>query len=616
MDSLSKVRSRMSFTFFLAILCLVLLGPAAESAHAHRKFGFRGGFRGSFGRSFNRGRRSFSRGRSFSNRRFSSFRRFNYRGFRGFGRSRFNTLAFRGRRFSRGGFNRFNQFNRLGFRGSRSRFTSFRPSYRTFAFNHFPVKRVHSSFGTFHRPTTFVANTYPTGPNHFTSVRLPSHVAAGTGWTHLANGQPALAQTAFASDIAAGGSPGIARVGYSLAAADGGDLTRGVWAMRRAFEADKDMAASLMMDDEMSELAARVTRLYERRMEDNGVNSDDAFMLAAMYQLQGDPEMAMMAMDYALKANDTQISTSNLNQLIESEMSTIPMDNSAAWKLLAAGKNQQAIETFVQEISLNDKAGAPKLGYALAMAASGDLTKGTWALRRAFDIDPEGTSDVMLSGKLRSVLESITEKYVVNAETNGVTKDNSFTLATLFMLQGDIEGAEMIVKNSTVDPDSFVATMIVSEMKSQMAMMDEATEKMEDVKENSYDEFLMMEEALATTDSAAQGSSTQGSSTVSPAPQGSATKNLTPASPVTQGSSTQGSATQGFAPVAPVPLVSPVPQGSDIKPVAPQGSSTQIPAEPSSDSITVPLGSGTQTPPISGSGTNLSLPPSRCSGTR
>jgi len=110
MDSLSKVRSRMSFTFFLAILCLVLLGPAAESAQAHRKFGFRGGFRGSFGRSFNRGRRSFSRGRSFSNRRFSSFRRFNYRGFRGFGRSRFNTLAFRGRRFSRGGFNRFNQF--------------------------------------------------------------------------------------------------------------------------------------------------------------------------------------------------------------------------------------------------------------------------------------------------------------------------------------------------------------------------------------------------------------------------------------------------------------------------------------------------------------------------
>jgi len=424
-----------------------------------------------------------------------------------------------------------------------------------------------------------------------------------------------LAQTAFVSDIAAGGSPGIARVGYSLAAADGGDLTKGVWAMRRAFEADKDMAASLMMDDEMSELAARVTRLYEKRMEDNGINSDDAFMLAAMYQLQGDPEMAMMAMDYALKANDTQISTSNLNQLIESEMSTIPMDNSAAWELLAAGKNQQAIETFVQEISLNDKAGAPKLGYALAMAASGDLTKGTWALRRAFDIDPEGTSDVMLSGKLRSVLESITEKYVVNAETNGVTKDNSFTLATLFMLQGDIEGAEMIVKNSTVDPDSFVATMIVSEMKSQMAMMGEATEKMEVAKENSYDEFLMMEEALATADSV-QGSLTPGSSTISPAPLGSETKELTLTSPVTQGSATQGSATQEFAPVAPVPLVSPVPQGSDIKPLAPQGSSTQIPAEPSSDSITVPLGSGTQTPPISGSGTNLSLPPSGGSGTR
>ena len=169
-------------------------------------------------------------------------------------------------------------------------------------------------------------------------------------------------------------------------------------------------------------------------------------MLAAMYQLQGDPEMAMMAMDYALNTGDKNVSTIYLNQLIESEMSTIPMTNSVGWELLAKGDNVEAARTFIDEIGKDEMAGAPKLGYALAMAAGGDLEKGTWAIRRAFDVDPEGTSDVVISGKLRSVVESVTEKYVADAETNGIGKDNSYSLATLFMLQGDIEAAELVAK--------------------------------------------------------------------------------------------------------------------------------------------------------------------------
>ena len=167
--------------------------------------------------------------------------------------------------------------------------------------------------------------------------------------------------------------------------------------MRRAFEFDKDNVAALMMEDSMSDVVARVTRLYEQRMETKGTNADDAFMLASLYQLQGDPEMAMMAMDFSKKVNDGAVSTTNLQQLIESEMYTIPMTDSDAWKLLAGGENVKAAEMFVEEIGKDEKAGAPKLGYALAIAAGGDLDKGTWALRRAFEIDPEGTSDVTVS---------------------------------------------------------------------------------------------------------------------------------------------------------------------------------------------------------------------------
>ena len=596
MGCLSKFRNpwRMSITFLLTVMSLTLLGPTVESVDA-RHFGFRGGFRGSFGRSFGR---SFNRGRSFNNRRFGSFRRFGFRGFRGFGRSRFNSLAFRSRRFGFGGFNNFRRVNNFGFRGGRTRFRSFQPGFRTFAFNHFPVRRIHSGVGTFHHPNTFVANCFSAGPNHFTSVRLPARIVAGTGWTQLANGQPVAARTSFANDIAAGGSPGIARVGFALAEADAGDLDRGVWAMRRAFTADKDMAASLMMDDSMSELVARVTRLYEQRMEEKGNNSEDAFMLAAMYQLQGDPEMAMMAMDYALKANDTQVSTTNLSQLIESEMSTIPMTNSAGWELLAAGDHGNAVTNFIQEIGKDETAGAPKLGYALAIAASGNLEQGTWALRRAFEIDPEGASDVMLSGKLRSVVEGVTEKYVSNAEEQGVDKDNSYTLATLFMLQGDIEAAEMVVKNSEIAPDSYVATMIVSEMKTQMTMMGEAKENMEDVQATGYDEFVASQDGSGTKDVASQGSDSKEEAIIL----GSASKN-----PIEDGSgakeSLSGSSSKEMVPAEVIPAE-----------IVPLDSSSSNPVESGSDLELTPAGSGIKLPEASGSGTKI--PTNEGSGTR
>lgn len=599
----TKVRppGRISITFLLAVIALTLLGSIAEQAEARgKKFGFRGGFRGGFGRSFKRSgfhrsfkpsgfNRSFKKASVFKKQRFGSFRRFGFNGFRGFGRSKFNSLAFRGRRFGSGGFNKFNKFSSVGFRGSRRGFNTFKPGFNTFAFSHFPVQRFHSGFATFNHPKSFVANSFSGGPNHFTSVRFPSHVANGAGWTYLAKGQPVNAKTAFVDDISAGGSPGIARVGFALASADNGELDRGVWAMRRAFAADKDMAASLMMDEEMSEIVARVTRLYEQRMEDKGTNSEDAFMLAAMYQLQGDPEMAMMAMDYALNTGDKNVSTIYLNQLIESEMSTIPMTNSVGWELLAKGDNVEAARTFIDEIGKDEMAGAPKLGYALAMAAGGDLEKGTWAIRRAFDVDPEGTSDVVISGKLRSVVESVTEKYVADAETNGIGKDNSYSLATLFMLQGDIEAAELVAKNSPVDQDSYVVTMIVNEMKSQMTMMDEAMSKMDDAKEHSYDEFVASEKTSSVEDSISEGSGSKNPILVeAPVPEGSSSKN-------------------------PVPQPQ---QGSGTKepPVAAQGSSSKNPVEETPDNELPLLGSGSRTPVTNGSGTRT--PASQGSGSR
>jgi len=142
-------------TLVLTIIILVgLFDPNISNSFAH--FGFKGGFRGGFGHSkFHRG---FSK-KSFG--RVGKFKSFGFGGFNNFGRSKFNSLAFRGRRF---GFNSFNNFGRFNRFGSFNRFNSFggfkSPRFNSFAFSHFPSSRFHSGFANFQpsfQPTQFVA---------------------------------------------------------------------------------------------------------------------------------------------------------------------------------------------------------------------------------------------------------------------------------------------------------------------------------------------------------------------------------------------------------------------------------------------------------------------------
>ncbi len=493
-----------------AMACVVVAGTIHLSAEqAAAQFGFRGGFRGGFGRSsFSRGRSSFgrssfSRGRSSFGRsnfgrsglarsssfrgssrlgssRFGSFRRSGFRGFSSFGRSRFNSLAFRGRRFGNSGFNSFNRssrFRRYGF--APRRVVRFVPRYRygTFAVNHFPVQRFHSGFGSFqtvsaprYSPRGLVVSNSPV----LTQPAFTYTSVSGTGWDQLAQGQPLQASQTFASTLNAG-QAGHARVGFALAAADSGDLNQGVWAMRRAFALDCDSVCKMLLDEKLRPTAERVTRAYEERMSSANSNmKDDAFMLAAMYQMQGDPEMATMAMDYVKKANAFDEGSRNLNKVIGEQMKSIPMTTSAAWKVLADGNYTSARDMFVTEIGADADAGVPKLGFALASAAMGDLETGTWAIKRAFENDPESVSDVVLDGKLRPMVRTLIEKYEIRVPDPTTNQDDAMTLATLYQLQGDVEAAAMMAKALPNASELFPASMIMEEMKMTESMMEEA----------------------------------------------------------------------------------------------------------------------------------------------
>lgn len=477
----------------LVLVIIILLGlcdPNISTSDAGH-FGFKGGFRGGFGHSkFNRG---FSR-KSFN--RVGKFNSFGFRGFNNFGRSRFNSLAFRGRRF---GFNSFNSFGRSNRFSSFNRFNSFRgfnsPRFNSFAFSSFPSQRFHSGFATF-QPVKFVAakptvivspcgSTYtvakPVSPYLASRPAFTPTIAGSKGWELLADSKTADASNAFAENINSNIKPGESRVGYAMAAAASGNLDLGVEAMKRAFAINSSEIGSLMFDEKLLPMVEEVTRKYETRMDTGNSKNDDAFMLAAMYQMQGDPEMASMAFDYVTNANSSSSST-NLGSLIKTEMASIPMTHGEGWDLLANGRSQEAINSFVQNIDADSGSGIAKLGYGLAYAEIGNFQQAAWAIGRAFEVDSENVSNIMLDGKLRPTLQKITDKFE-NTEPMPLDKDKSLVLGTLYQLLGDIEMAQLVVDKGQHDPSNYLISMIKEENKMEKEMMEEAVPKLEKMDE-------------------------------------------------------------------------------------------------------------------------------------
>ena len=487
----------------LALFVIVLVGlcdPGISTSEAGH-FGFKGGFRGGFGRnSFKRNsfkRNSFKR--SFSRKGFNrvgKFRSFGFRGFNNFGRSKFNSLAFRSRRF---GSNRFNSFGRSNRFSSFNRFNSFRgfrsPRFNSFAFSNFPSQRFHTGFASF-QPTRFVAakptvivspcgSTYsvakPVNPYVVSRPAFTPTIASSQGWELLANSKAGDASVAFADNISSNVKPGESRVGFAMSAAAMGNLDLGVKAMKRAFALNSGEIGSLMFEDKLLPMVEELTRKYETRMETGSSKNDDAYMLAALYQMQGDPEMASMAFDYV--SNETSPTSSNLGTLIKTEMASIPMTHGEGWDLLAEGRSREAISSFVKNIGTDSGSGIAKLGYGLSYAEIGDFEQAAWAIERAFEIDPENVSDIMLDGKLRPTLQKIADKFEIT-EPMPLDKDKSLVLATIHQLLGDIEMAQLVADKGQHDSSMYLISMIKDESKMEKEMAEEAIPTLEKMDES------------------------------------------------------------------------------------------------------------------------------------
>lgn len=140
------------------------------------------------------------------------------------------------------------------------------------------------------------------------------------GWELLAEGRPATAQRAFAFDAARDVSNGIHKVGYSLAAAASGDLSGGVWAMRRASQVDPTSIYGLHVDSidpRLREIVKQLSSVYEDRLKRRIDRTGSAFMLGSLHFLDRKDQRAQQAIAQAIGAGDQSISTHNLRRSLD-----------------------------------------------------------------------------------------------------------------------------------------------------------------------------------------------------------------------------------------------------------------------------------------------------------
>ena len=184
----------------------------------------------------------------------------------------------------------------------------YRHSYRSY--NYYPNR-------TYKRDR--VVNSYPVQKkSHDYAVNTNSYNyhSNQNAWTTLIDGQAKNALSIFSSQSQSHPQAGLPKAGFALAAATSGDLDRGVWAMRRAFQYDPNSLHQLTKDSRLYATFDDLIARYEYPLQHEGRHQDEAFMVAALQYLKGDYTAARQAAELAQKDGDNSNSFKNLQHLL------------------------------------------------------------------------------------------------------------------------------------------------------------------------------------------------------------------------------------------------------------------------------------------------------------
>jgi len=120
--------------------------------------------------------------------------------------------------------------------------------------------------------------------------------------------------------------------------------------------------------------------------------------------------------------------------------------NSSAWETLNQGQYNEALRVFAQQAQSNPRLGVPKAGYALATASVGDLDRGVWAMRRAFQIDPDSLHYLQLGEQGHKVIDNLIDQY--SSKENDADVGQAFMVSALYYLKHDYAAAKQSIASA------------------------------------------------------------------------------------------------------------------------------------------------------------------------
>ena len=201
-------------------------------------------------------------------------------------------------------------YSRQSLGHSRSSFNNSRRSYSRQSLGH-SRSSFNNSRRSYYSPAYSGTSTYSPAARYYNNSKY-----SNDPWDSLANGRANKALYAFTKEVQDYPRAGIPKAGYAIAAASSGDLDKGVWAMRRAFNVDPDSLHQLSGDKRLHDSIHELLPRYEYSLKHHGRHKDEAFMVAALNYLDGNHAAARQAAKRAAKDRDRSQSLKNLERLL------------------------------------------------------------------------------------------------------------------------------------------------------------------------------------------------------------------------------------------------------------------------------------------------------------
>ena len=114
------------------------------------------------------------------------------------------------------------------------------------------------------------------------------------------------------------------------------------------------------------------------------------------------------------------------------------------WDWLAKGNADYALDIFAIQSQQNLNSGVPRVGFAIAAAANGEMNRATRAMRKAIRVDADALDKINIIN-IKPTIETLTENYQSISSNNKNNTDNAFMVSVFSYLQQDYSAANNFI---------------------------------------------------------------------------------------------------------------------------------------------------------------------------